>query len=788
MPIETNSFKITGLDDLKITYRLFQIVGLRRDGMDYYGNVQKLSRRLSSQMRAPVTTYERNDETFALVPEGYGEPPSEVLLVGGVAMLRDKGDTIVLSFRSDGSNLDPIRMRFLQFSVESPLRREPRLWRPGSGRPFFFRKPGKALGDLDLYEGFTVRVVPHSEGGFGVMVDLRRKLVARLPLSDSIMREEVARLKGRSCLYRMGNDWYEISLSGLSDAKVGERSIPLDGKAVSLIDYLHTRSSKPVPPSIAGLSPEGAAVYYRENGPEQRSAPAALCHLIEDTHAESGARHQSETTVEPGIRYHQINRIVRMFLGSLLVGGVELKVSEKAGFAEDELLPVPTLLFGNDRKLKPVDDGNDLDMVRDYSRLRLRTLEDSSAGFFEQSLLARQYFIVPKSVHNSSGAQFLHDLKAQMKSFYPSGGDYDPEVIAYDDLTGSRDFAGQSRAIRAALEVADVQPGFGLLMVHRAEQRPRSADKLAAWAVKELAQKFQMMSSVIHTDMVRRAYTTQRRGSGIRYVAKESEQRRLRGYIRNVVLNKILLTNGKWPFVLDTPLNADVVIGIDVKNSTSAFTLIAGGGRIIRFSISPSRQKERLLKNQVAQYVADLLRKERRNLPTEPAEIVVHRDGSAWDSEIEGLKEACRQLAIEGVISEGWRLNIVEIAKSAPAPMRIFDVNPGRDGRETVVENPVVGSWVGIGDNEGFVCTTGRPFTIPGTARPLHVKRRYGEMPIESCLSDVFDLSCLTWGRPESAMRLPISIKLCDRSLFEEAEDVNVDEVEFGSDDVADAS
>ena len=68
------------------------------------------------------------------------------------------------------------------------------------------------------------------------------------------------------------------------------------------------------------------------------------------------------------------------------------------------------------------------------------------------------------------------------------------------------------------------------------------------------------------------------------------------------------------------------------------------------------------------------------------------------------------------------------------------------------------------------------------------MKRRYGEMPIESCLSDVFDLSCLTWGRPEGAMRLPISIKLCDRSLFEEAEDVNVDEVEFGSDDVADAS
>jgi hypothetical protein len=125
----------------------------------------------------------------------------------------------------------------------------------------------------------------------------------------------------------------------------------------------------------------GIAIYYRDNGPEQRSAPAALCHLIEDTHAESGARHQSETTLEPRIRYHQINRIVRMFLGSLLVGGVELKVSDRAGLADDELLPVPTLLFGNDRKLEPADDGNDLDMVRNYSRLRLRTLEDRSAGF-----------------------------------------------------------------------------------------------------------------------------------------------------------------------------------------------------------------------------------------------------------------------------------------------------------------------------------------------------------------------------------------------------------------------
>src|SRR5580692_10733850 len=113
MSIETNCFRIVGLDGLKTRYRLFQIVGLRRDGMDYYGNLQKVRRRLSSQMRAPVAIYERSDETFALIPEGYGEPPSELLLVGGVAMLRDHGEIIELTFRPDGSALDAVRMRFL---------------------------------------------------------------------------------------------------------------------------------------------------------------------------------------------------------------------------------------------------------------------------------------------------------------------------------------------------------------------------------------------------------------------------------------------------------------------------------------------------------------------------------------------------------------------------------------------------------------------------------------------------------------------------------------------------
>jgi hypothetical protein len=789
MPTEINCFKVHGLEQLEAEYRLYQLAGLRHDSAEFFANVQRIIDRLSRQMKAPVTTFERDGDIFLLAPTGYADPPDHITLVGAVAAIRRTGETVKLSFIGNlPPEWDAVRMRFLQFGFQNPLWKNPLLWQPGAGQPFFFKQPIQALGALELFEGFALRVMPHPEGGFGVVIDLRRKLVSRTPLAAGIRRDEVNRLKGRSCVYRMGDRWFEVSLAGLCDQKIGEPSIPLNGKAVSLINYLHTQSPKPVPASLANLSPDSHAIFYRTRGPEQRSAPAVLCHVVEDTHGEIGARHQPLTTVEPAERYRRIQDIVTRFLRSIKVAGATLSVSLRPTRTTGRSFNVPTLGFGNGTKLSMDPSKGFMQGIREYARSRLALLDDRSAGFFEQSPLARQHFVVPKSIYNSSGPQFLADLKAQMATLYPNPAGYDPEVIVYDDLTGSRDFVGQSRAIKSALEQARVSPGFALVMVHRYERRIRSADQLAAWIVKDMNNRFQMTASVIHTDMIRRGYVARARNDETHYVIDEGQRKRLAGYLRNVAINKILLTNGKWPFVLDTRLHADVVIGIDVKNSTSAFTLIGDGGKIIRFATSPSRQKEQLLRNQVCQYIEVLIRKERRSFAAAPKRIVIHRDGRAWPSEIAGVLDACAHLAANGNVDPQWQLTVVNISKTAAAPLRMFRVSEALDGQGTSVENPIVGSWIGIGSDEGFVCTTGKPFRIPGTASPLHIRRVQGEMTIEHCLEDVFALSCLTWGQPEDAMRLPMSIKLCDRSLFDEATDVNEDEITFGNDNVAEAT
>ena len=782
MSIETNCFRIDGLEALNATYRLYQIANLRRDSSDYYySNVQQLVRRLSFQMKAPVTTYNRRGETFLVIPSGFGEPPDRVPLARALAVLKDTRETIDLDFTVANPDLDPVRIRFLQFIFQGPLFRDSRLWQPGAGKPFFFKKPGEQFGAIDLYEGFAIRVAPYLEEGFGLVVDLRRKLVSRSSLPVFSTREQINALKGRSCLYKMGYMWFEVTLAGRADLSIGTPSIPLDGEVVSLIDYLHRKSRKPLPPSIANLSPDSAAIYYRTNGPDQRSAPAALCHLVEDTHSEEGARHQHKTVIKPDDRHQQINRIVRMFLRRVQVGGVTLSVSNRAGRTRTKPFLPPNLRFGNDVTLSLEKKQCSAVAINDYGRNRLTLLKDEKAGFFEQSLLDRQYLVLPKSVENSYGSQFRKDLTIQVDNLYPSGGGYDPEVIVYDDLNIRHDFVSQSRAIREAVEGANVRPGYALVMVHRYERRPRSADQLAAWTVKEFPDLFGLNASVIHTEMAKKAYGSMTRRDTTRYVIKNSERGRFFGYLRNVALNKILLTNGKWPFILNTPLYADVVIGIDVKNNTAAFTLIANGGKIIRLSTSSSRQKEQLLKAQVTQFVSDLIRQEGAHFESLPKQIVIHRDGRTWPVEIEGLKEACRQLVKEGYLDPGWQLTVVEIAKSAPAPLRLFDVKWLKTEQRLHVENPMVGNWVQTAPNEGYVCTTGRPFRIPGTSNPLHIRRAAGNMPIKHCLCDVFLLSCLTWTRPEGAMRLPISIKLCDRSLFDEAAEYDQDAVEFGN-------
>jgi hypothetical protein len=66
-----------------------------------------------------------------------------------------------------------------------------------------------------------------------------------------------------------------------------------------------------------------------------------------------------------------------------------------------------------------------------------------------------------------------------------------------------------------------------------------------------------------------------------------------------------------------------------------------------------------------------------------------------------------------------------------------------------------------------------------GQSQPLHIRLVEGVFTIQQCLEDVFYLSCLTWTRPEDSSRYPVTIKLNDRFLSEEATDYDEDALDI---------
>jgi hypothetical protein len=74
----------------------------------------------------------------------------------------------------------------------------------------------------------------------------------------------------------------------------------------------------------------------------------------------------------------------------------------------------------------------------------LAMLRDKSAGVYVNTPLDRQYIILPRSVYDSMGDQFLKGLKATTDSLFPRLGGYCPTVIPWNDH-GKKSFVRQAR-------------------------------------------------------------------------------------------------------------------------------------------------------------------------------------------------------------------------------------------------------------------------------------------------------------------------------------------------------
>jgi len=784
--LDTNVFEIANLSELKSRYKLYRIRGLSTDQDEYDHNRQILIQKLSYKLQSPVTIIERADGPHLVLREDAQEPPSSFDLVRTTAYFDLIGNGITLDFENPTDEITPICQRFLQFAINGGLRNHPKVWQPSAGRPFFYRRPVVEDRGIDVYRGASLRVVVLEGNKLAVCVDVKHKYVSQRPLDKVLSRRDFRSLKGTKCVYHFGNQWYDIRLRELSDLTVAEYKISnAQRQRVSLKQYIMQHSRKPLPQEIVSLGEDGSVVMYQTGRDDLRAAPSRLCYPAFETDDFRVCKLHRNTILRPDVRREEILRFVNAVRGDLRFGDTAVILSEQPLTITRTMFVPPDLRFGNDTILSVRGTPGATHVgLNELGRGRLNALFTESIGPFTTQPLERQYFIMPASVADSYGPVFLDDLKRTVNLLYSVEVPYDPVLITYDD-NGPRNYVVQGRAILRAVDNEQRHPGYGIVMLHELEHKGRKReDHLASMVMRELRGRG-IFVSVMHTDMCSRSYElpgNSPEGTAYHRVKDYKQRGKLDGYLRNIAITKVLLTNEMWPFVLDTPLHADLTIGIDVKLHTACFSFVGRRGSDTRTVIRDSGQKEKLSRDQVKTILLDACREEMQIGRPPIRSVVIHRDGRIYDQEIKGIEAAFQKLQQECIVSRDANLNFLEIPKTSPAPVRLFDVSKKGQGGD-FIQNPEIGSYWILSSRDAYLCSTGRAFPRRGTANPLHVKYVKGAMPFEHILEDLYSLTCLAWTRPDDCTRYPVTIKLADIRLREHAGEYDSDALAYGEDE-----
>lgn len=772
----SNIFPILNVNQLTAHYRLFDIIGLRESSEDFDANIQFIIKKLSYQLGQPITVVPNGNKLCLVVrndPAVLARIPPEFEIKKRDAIYFKSTDQVfTLDFLNYSKETKEICRRFLQFDINGEIQKHKSLWQPRSGQSFFNKNAYEGNQRVAVYSGFSPRIVELPGGGWGISVEITSKYVEKSPLPAHLTRDEFDRLKGNHFIYHYGHSWYEVHPQEWSDLNATDYRFrrDSDGQWTTIVADLHRQSGQSMPPEVAQLPDDVALLTYCNNRNEERRIPAGLCYRVLDTDDPLVGRLHEQSIISPFQRRRKTHIVRRNYLSKLSYGGIRLNVADKPIQVEKRLFTFPDQLFGNQAILSVVGTpGATLTTADEVGRHRKQLLRSTEGGCYVNRAYERQYLVLPESLANSFGkTQFLKDLKREVDQLHPTKGGWNPEIISYNDRN-TKDSMELGFEILAQLQknINLRAGGYALIVVPQLSRKKRTQDDLATLCVVQGHDLFNLEVAIMHTDTLTKCFDYRPQGG---YFLKGDKQGLYRGYVQGVALNKVLLNNERWPFILNTPLSADLYVGIDVKHSLAGFTFITKLADNIKPIRVKTKRKEQLLTDQLKTVLILNIRKlaEHQTIRS----VVIHRDGRLFRRELDGIDEAFAVLKSEGCLPADASFTVVELPKESTTTLRLFDeITPydvlTESSDNGQILNPQIGSWVSFNNREGFVCTTGREFRHKGTSLPLYVKVAHGDMPLEAVLQDIYYLSTLAYTKPDDCSRDPLTIKMTDRRINE---------------------
>lgn len=766
-------YPVEGIRGARLRYRLVEVCGAHGwegdDGDHVEKNLNQLLKQVAIRQKAPVALVTRDEKRLLAVPADMEMTELDYALTPHVVTLNPHDETHEIDFSRLDDETGRIGDSFLAYHLRSPLMTDGSLWRAGPSM-YFAKKPVNwkiDARDVDVFRGFAFRLVWR---GKELYLGLRvaHKYVDSAWLVDRCDGRTLDSYRMRHFLYFFGNRWYPVQLLGYTGSGIQNAKFQPEpgGPIRNVHEYTLEKAGANPPNWIKTLNADSPGIQYRYPGKDGRFyGAAALCKLLLNTEDPAMRRAHRLSIMEPEERFGLMRELVERHFSKSVFGGAQIAVRPAALRVPPQTFAVPRQVFGRDKVLavRSQEDPNGIEL-RDLGRARMSMLLDPEGGLAVAKSFDAQHLLAPEGLHRQITEDFKERIQKTVRQMTQMSFALNPVLFKADGRT----LREQVLVVTSAVDNSGISHGHGIMIL------PRAAKKDLHNFIKR---KFldRLPLQCVSEEELHGFYALSTDNGRVQYRVKPELESRYVSYLRYTALG-VLIANRQWPWVLEKRTHYDLYIGIDVLYNTAAFTFFADGGRLCFVRTYESKQKEKLSRSQIKTAIYENLKEMLASGSFRPRSIIVHRDGKTYHCEWKGFLDAVEDLKAEGRLSNDVKVGIIEIHKHSSLRARLVLENNGR------LSNPQVGSWFTLSDIEGFVCTTGYPFRIPGTVNPLSVLIAHGELDIENVLRDLFWMSQLCWMVPDRCIRLPIDVKLCDDVLRSVAGYADEDEAYYGED------
>lgn len=733
-------------------------------------NLLKVLMKVASATAGPVAVYYDGGRKFIAVKSNTTVNKLDINLAPLIAKVVLLPDTHYLNFASLTKENTELAIRFLEFTIKEHLGNHMRLWRYHSNQ-YFLRKPifNEPHSDIDVYSGFNFKVMPNSDGGFYISLDLSYKYTDKKFLHERLSGEDLdvmkKRLKGKKCLYFGGDNWYQVQVASFGKQITEQDFIAANNKKYTVYDWAlnHTKSEffnmrkhlHAASPSLIFNYPGNTSKYF--NG------ASCLAKLLYTTADEFVNGMHAKTIQDPENRFRYLRSFIRHNFNGILFNGVELKVDENPLRENLPIFAIPGLKFANGIEMKSVSvDSNYERNIADFGKIRKANILRN--GILTKTLFNPQYLLVPDSVDFQLAKVLQHTLNHDIKIFAENFDGF--TLVIYKDLKSNSAYR-QYLEIKEALNKHNATHGKALFLLPEVtEGSGHYVKNLHDCVKKNFYRSIQFQcASAGRISSFFRSYVE--KDKGMVYRLAQDRLKQYRSYISNLFFEHLII-NQKWPYALSNSLNYDIYVGLDVHDHYAGFAFFYRNGEKIVFDFTEVSNKTGTFRNEKISarvIVEKLLENLKRHIPMHarnPNGIVLVRDGRSFGEEPKAMKTVMDELAKAGLISkDNFKWGIVDIHKSTAVPYRIATESSGYPS----LINPISGTYKIFNPSMGFLFTTGYPFKVNGTVQPLHISLIEGNVELETVMQDIFYQCILAFSAPEKGSSLPIVLKLIDTMI-----------------------